>query len=92
MRGLNEGFKRFKRKIKDVSCELLSDAEVEIHSDRFALISGCRKLTEYSEERITLEMKDMTLTVIGEYLEPQSLINGKMEINGVIKEVRYERD
>ena len=92
MRGRNGGIKRFIKKFKDVSADLISDEEIEIHSNRFALISGCKKLTEYSENRITLSMRDMTLTVTGEDLEPESLINGKMAIKGIIKEVRYECD
>lgn len=92
MRGRKDGAKRFIRRFTDLSTELVSDDEVEIHSNRYALISGCKKLTEYSDSKITIVMRGMTLTVTGEYLEPESLINGKMAIKGIIKEVRYECD
>ncbi len=87
-----EGLKGFLKKIKDASSSLITEDEVEIFSNRYALISGCRKLTEYSDSKITLSMSGMTLTVVGECLEPESLINGRMAIRGIIKEVLYERD
>ena len=79
-------------RLKAATDEISTDEEIEIHSNRLALISGCRRLTEYNKNSITLEMKDMTVIISGEDLEPESLINGKMAIRGFIAEVKYECD
>ena len=72
-----------------ISSDLFSDDEVEIHSNKFALITGCRKLKEYSATRIVLSFKKMSLEIEGEGLEPDSLINGEMAVTGTIKGVKF---
>ena len=84
--------RRITKRLKSVCDEVLSDDEIEIHSNSLALISGCRRLTEYTKHKITLTMKDMTVTISGEDLEPESLINGRMAVRGFICEVKYECD
>jgi len=46
-------------------------------------------LSEYNENKITLEMHKMTLVIVGERLEPESLINGQMALRGIIKGVSF---
>ena len=79
----------FIKRAKYLAETVLSDDMIEIRSNSYALISGCRKLTEYSKERIALSFRKMNVVITGEDLEPESLINGQMALKGLIREVIY---
>ena len=85
--------KNFVTKIRDgakrIKKDLTSDEMIEIHSNTLALISGCRKISEYTDEHLTLIFKNFTLSITGRDLVPESLINGQMSLRGEIVEVRY---
>jgi len=66
-----------------------SDVSIELYSNTTAFVTGCTRLKEYSHERISLDFKRISVVIEGEYLEPESLINGQMAIKGIIREVRY---
>ncbi len=84
-RGLSKLFDRAKR----LSTELFGDDLIEIRSNNCALISGCRKMTDYNSNKVSMSFKNMRVEITGEGLEPESLLNGQMALKGVIKEVRY---
>ncbi len=74
---------------KDLASDVFSDDLIEITSNRYAIIGGCVRLTEYNGSVIRISFRDMTVEFLGEDLEPESLINGQMALRGVIREVRY---
>ena len=76
-------------KAKYLASDLTYDDQIEIHSNRYVLITGCRKLTEYSKEKVSLSFKDMDVEITGYELEPESLLNGQMALKGVIRGVNY---
>ncbi len=76
-------------KTKSIASGMFTDDQVEIISNRYALISGCKKLTEYSSEKIALSFRDMKIEIKGKDLEPESLLNGQMAVKGLIHEVIY---
>ena len=65
---------------------------IEIHSNTHAIITGCRKLTEYGKTRVVLRFRDYDIVITGEDLEPEGLINGQMALSGFITGVTYEFD
>ena len=77
------------KRAKDLATDIMSDDQMEIHSNRLALITGCKKLTEYSREKVSLSFKNMDVEITGEELEPESLINGQMALRGIIRGVKY---
>ena len=79
----------FFKRAKFLASNMFSDDQIEIHSNNYALITGCKKLTEYSKEKVTLSFRKMKMEITGEDLEPESLINGQMALKGHILEVRY---
>ncbi|MBR6918209.1 MAG: YabP/YqfC family sporulation protein [Clostridia bacterium] len=82
-------FKKLINKAKYAASCVTYGEMIELHSDRLALISGCRRLCDYKKEKIVLELKNMNVEFVGEDLEPESLINGEMAIKGIIREVKY---
>lgn len=89
MHGSRKTVKRIIKSVSDAVGDVFSKDQIEIHSNIYMLISGCRKLTEYSDSRVTMTLGRLALVVEGEGLEPESLINGQMAIRGIIKGVRY---
>lgn len=79
----------FIKRIKNIANDIFSDDSIEIYSGTYALVSGCKKLKEYTREKIVLSFKDADLILLGRDLEPESLINGQISIQGEIKEVKY---
>ncbi len=89
---MSSGNKRIRgivKRAKDLATDIMSDDQIEIHSNRLALITGCKKLTEYSREKVSLSFKNMDVEITGEELEPESLINGQMALRGIIRGVTY---
>ncbi len=89
---MSSGNKRIRgivKRAKDLATDIMSDDQMEIHSNRLALITGCKKLTEYSREKVSLSFKNMDVEITGEELEPESLINGQMALRGIIRGVTY---
>ena len=85
----NKKLRGIVKRAKDLAVSISSDDEIEIHSNRLALITGCKKLTEYSREKLSLSFGKMDVEITGEELEPESLINGQMALRGIIRGVTY---
>lgn len=85
----NKRIRGIVKRAKDLATDIMSDDQMEIHSNRLALITGCKKLTEYSREKVSLSFKNMDVEITGEELEPESLINGQMALRGIIRGVTY---
>ena len=85
----NKKLRGIVKRAKDLAVSISSDDEIEIHSNRLALITGCKKLTEYSREKVSLSFGKMDVEITGEELEPESLINGQMALRGIIRGVTY---
>ena len=68
---------------------LFSDQLIEFHSNRYVLISGCRKMTEYNENVVKISFGDHEAQITGKRLIPESLINGQMAIRGKIDGVVF---
>ncbi|MBQ7669513.1 MAG: YabP/YqfC family sporulation protein [Clostridia bacterium] len=83
------GKSRLVKRIKNIANDIFSDDTIEIYSGAYALVSGCKKLKEYTKEKIVLSFKNSELMISGNDLEPESLINGQISIQGEIKEVKY---
>ena len=76
-------------KARSLASDLMRDDQIEIHSNNFALITGCRKLTEYNKNKVALSFRNMDVEITGNELEADSLLNGQMSLTGSICEVRY---
>ena len=44
----------FLNRIKNIANDIFSDDSIEIYSGTYALVSGCKKLKEYTKEKIVL--------------------------------------
>ena len=77
-------------KAKNYGSYVMHGIIVEIHSNNFALISGCARLVDYKSDRIVIDLGTMTLEIEGMDLEPESLVNGQMAVKGCIAAVKYE--
>ena len=75
--------------IRKAGDEILIDDMIEIHSGNLALISGCVKITEYSDRKLSFSFKNKKITIIGQHLTPESLINGQMSVSGKIEQVTF---
>lgn len=80
----------FKEQIRIAENELFSDDRIEIISDRSLTVNGCRKIVEYGKESIVLRLRGVTVSVSGEDLRPESLINGEIAVRGKIKRVELD--
>ena len=84
-RNLSDVFNR----VKHMALDMFSDDQIEIHSNTYALITGCKKLTEYNREKVSLSFRDKRVEITGADLEAESLINGQMALKGTIRGVNY---
>ncbi len=84
--------KRIADVISNAYREAFSDDMIEIHYDRLALITGCRRITEYSDSRLRLQFKNRSAIIEGTCLVPESLVNGQMAVKGNISRVVFEND
>jgi len=92
MRGGKKKLSNLVNRFESIMSDMTSDVQIEIHSNRLMLISGCRKLTEYNTNNVKLLFKKMSLEIEGKDLVPESLINGQMAVRGIIEAVRYIDD
>lgn len=71
---------------------MFSDTAVEIWSNSTMYISGCKKILDYNSRTIKLKCRGMTVTIEGEKLLIEVLVNSQISVKGVIKEVKYTDD
>ena len=70
----------------DIPAECFGDVPVlEMHGDSYLLISGCRHIEEYGEERIGIRTGLGLLSVCGENLTLLNFTCDKMVIEGKIR-------
>ncbi|MBQ7714758.1 MAG: YabP/YqfC family sporulation protein [Clostridia bacterium] len=89
---IRPGSGAFSDVIKSACRDVFSDDMIEIHYDRLALITGCRKIKEYSKSRISLQFDKRRAVIEGIGLVPESLVNGQMAVSGIIQKVVFEDD
>lgn len=62
---------------------------IEIVSDCFALIDGCKGVSEYSENLITLSLGKKSVTFEGQNLTISSLSMEQAMVEGIIAKVEF---
>lgn len=67
-----------------------SGCSMEIQGRNQALIYGCIKIEEYSENTIRLRMKGFDLVFFGEELGCPAFGGGRLMLKGVIRSIAYE--
>ena len=88
--GNRSGFlSRIRDRAERMRKNALSDEAIELHSNTLALISGCLKISEYSDTALEMAFRDHNVRITGRDLAPESLINGEMALTGTIYEVKY---
>ena len=75
----------------DVPADLLAGGcTLEIRGRSEAYIGGCRRIAEFRDELIRLEMSDFDLIFEGERLECPCFCAGKIAIAGYIKNIIFD--
>ena len=82
---------RLAEKIK-MSEGLLSDTVLEIHPTGIMYITGCRKITRYDRSTVELSFSDFSVSVNGQNLGIENLVNGQISVTGRIKAVEISDD
>ena len=72
--------------------EILSKTAVEIHCYGNTYVTGCKKITVYTKEKIEMICSDSKVTVHGSSLELDNLINGQIAVRGKVKAVNFDYD
>ncbi|MCI8388541.1 MAG: hypothetical protein HFE63_08775 [Clostridiales bacterium] len=65
---------------------------MEAAGNREINISGCLGLSEYSSERVVLELCDGYMTINGSSLELRSFTGGHISVSGIISGIIYGRE
>ena len=79
------------KSIADIPGEVGSGFSLNMRGDREIYISGCRRILEYSRERIVLSIKSFSLVIIGECLICSSYFERAVGIEGRIDSISLER-
>lgn len=79
-----------KRRVRSsVKKEIFSkESSVFLISDRELIISGCRKVAEYSDSTVTLRLFDMSLAVEGENLTIKTYFGDEIRLSGRIHDIK----
>lgn len=83
-------FDRLKR-IADIPGEVGNGFSLNMRGDREVYISGCRRILEYSREKIVLSIKGFSLVIIGEGLICSSYFDRSVGIEGRIDLLSIDR-
>ena len=87
----NGGFFCYLKSIADIPGEVGNGFSVSMRGDREIYISGCRRILEYSRERIVLSIKEFCLIVCGENLICSSYFERSVGIEGRIDSLLIDR-
>ena len=71
---------------------LAGDIYLEMRGKNSLLVKGCRRILQYSPERIVLEVRKETLTIEGKRLVCTSYHSGSIGIEGVIFSLSFETE
>ena len=62
---------------------------IEIDSNVFATVEGCKGIIEYTADTVRINCKDVTVRFTGENLEIENLVTDRINIKGIIISVEY---
>ena len=79
------------KSIADIPGEVGSGFSLNMRGDREIYVSGCRRILEYSRERIVLSIKEFCLIVCGENLICSSYFERSVGIEGRIDSLLIDR-
>ena len=65
-------------------------SSASVISNRRLVVSGCKRIAEYSSCRVSLELCDQILTVEGRELTVRAYCGDELEISGYIDAVRFK--
>ena len=77
------------RTLEVPSAALLRDAKTELIGNREATVDGCRCVAEYSDTKITLNIRKGCVSFLGSGLEISSLGGNVAVISGLIATVEF---
>lgn len=72
--------------IKD---ELTTHSQIELTSNREAIIQGTKGIIEYSDELIRISLEDFEVQFYGKKLNIECLSQDSLEIKGIIYRIEY---
>lgn len=71
--------------------ELITPASVSLNGRNEAVVCGCRRIADFSEDLIRLEMRDFDVIFEGEGLGCPAYGGGKIVITGLFKSLTYDK-
>lgn len=71
------------------SASLPQMAQIQLLSNREALVDGCKGVIEYNEDSIRLSLGNMTVRFCGRGLQLRSMSEGNLLIDGFIQSLEY---
>lgn len=89
---MGKRFDRFITIVKDIKQEVASGTVIEAHSSGKAYITGCRKITVYTDSLVEMKCADVSVSFEGEKLSLQNLINGQICLTGKVRTVNFRYD
>ncbi len=70
---------------------IISKTNCEVVPFKGIYITGCRKIKDYSKEKIVLECCDCTAILSGHELTVENLLNGQMSVVGKIESLEFAK-
>jgi len=89
LKNKSENIKNF---IGRLSSEFFSNTAVEIHVSGIVYVTGCKKITSYTDTEIEMKCTDATVTFEGNGLRLENLINGQICVKGKVFGVNFSYD
>ena len=89
MKNRSENIKNF---IGRLSSEFFSDTSVELHTSGTVYVTGCKKITSYTDTVIEMKCSETKIRFEGKGLRLENLINGQICVRGKVFGVNFSYD
>ena len=76
--------------LKETSVGVMLDPiSIEMKSNKEAIVEGCKSISQYDENVISINMDKMTISFFGRNMEIKCMNSDSMVIRGVINSVEF---
>lgn len=69
--------------------DIIKNARTEIFSNKRIIIEGCKKIVEYQDNYIKLQLKNSFINILGTNFKITTFEENKIEINGNILTIEF---
>lgn len=76
-------------KYEEFKKNLQKHSDIQVTDDKQIVIDGCRRVVEYNENHIKLELSSMGISVVGMRLKMKNFSIGGVVINGQIHSITF---